>query len=141
MRVIEIAAIRGREVGRRNAMEMEHLLRRCFVLGEKMGVWAGACVWQADQIHVSGDVHFLRVIAGVGFGEIESYVGTTFRKTMKSLRTAIENVIRRFMAEFGERVENFFPVFFFFALSARCRYSFRLGRLLFSPLVVQHGDF
>src|SRR6266498_1264809 len=44
------------------------------------------------------------------------------------------------MPEFGERIEYFLTIFLLLTFAARLRRLFRLGRFLFAPDVVEHGN-
>ena len=141
MRVIDISAIRGRKIRRPNAMEGKHLFRGGFVLGKKMGMRPGTRVRNAQQIYIRGHVHFFGVVAGVRLREVEDQLSAAFAQTIKRLWTAVQHVIRRFVPQLAERVENLFAVFLLFALAPGFCRRLRFWSFLFTPDVIQHGDF
>ena len=144
------AAIGGGEVGRLNSVKREHLFGDGFVLGEEVSVRPRAGVGDLEQVEECSDVHVLGVVAGVGFGEVEDEVGVAFGEREQGLRAAVEDVIRRLVAELLQGLEDLFAVvldrlllalrFLPLALARRGRFFRHFGRLFF-PQVVQDGDF
>ena len=55
----------------------------------------------AQKVKISRDVHFFRVVAGKRFGEIENKIRFALGQRGQTLRSAIQNLIRRLMAKFS----------------------------------------
>src|SRR5437763_16635323 len=72
---------------------------------------------------------------------MENQVDAALVYAVKRLWPAIEHVVRRFVSELGERIEDLLAIFFLLALAARLRRLLRLGRFLSAPDVVEHGNF
>ena len=140
MRMVNISAIRGGEERGSNFVEGEHLLGGGLVLRQKMRVRPRPGVRKSNQIHIRSHVHFLGVVAGIRFREIEDQIGAALGQPMQGLRPSVDHVIKGFVAELGQRVGNLFPVFFYFLLAARLR-RFAVGLLFLAPDVIQHRDF
>ena len=81
-------------------------------------VRAGAGVGDLEQVEKCGDLHLLGVVAGVGFGEVEDEVGVAFGEPEQRLRAAVENVIRRLVAELLQGFEDLLAVLLFRLLLA-----------------------
>src|ERR1700676_69540 len=113
MRVLDPPPIGSGKEWRFDAVKLEHLFRRSVVLGEEMRMWAAACVWHIQQVHIGGHVHFLGVIACKRLGEIEYYVGVALCQRSQALPTTVQHLIERFMTQFLEGLENFLAIFLF----------------------------
>jgi hypothetical protein len=73
-------------------------------------VRSGAGVGDLEQIQECRDLHLLGVVAGIGFREVEDQIGVAFGEPEQRLRAAVENVIRRLMAELLQGCEDLFAV-------------------------------
>ena len=71
-----------------------------------------------EQVEVRRYLHLLGVIAGVGLREVEDEIGPAFGKAEQRLRTAIEHLVRRLVAELLQGFEDFFTVVLFWLLLA-----------------------
>src|SRR5581483_12520723 len=105
--MVNLAPVRSCEVWRSNSMKREHLFCRTFILCQEVGVRSSASVGQLQQVHVGGNVHFFRIIASEGFGQIEYQIGATFFEGMKAFRASVQYLIKRMMAWFFKGFENF----------------------------------
>src|ERR1017187_10859000 len=65
VRVVDGAAIAGREIGRLNPVKCEHLLGNRFVLRKDGRLRAGAGVGDLEQVQECRDLHLLGVVAGI----------------------------------------------------------------------------
>src|SRR5205823_12112736 len=103
-----------------------------------------ACVAASQKIQISGDIHVLRVVAGIGLGEIEEEVALTFPERRERLIASIEHLVMRFMAQLYQCLEDLFTVFLFdllflLSLARLWRLGSRLSAIF--PNVVKDRNF
>src|SRR5207248_458895 len=77
---------------------------------------AGAGVENAEEVKISGDVHFFGVIAGIGLDQVEKQIVIAFGKRGKRFVRAVDGDIAGLVAEFYQRFENLFAIMLLAAL-------------------------
>ena len=141
-----LSAIRRREERRLDSVEREDLLGERLVLGEVHRVRSGPRVVEVEELQVGRDVHVLRVVAGVGLGQVEDEVRVELRERDERLLGAVEHLVERLVPELAQGLEDLLAVrllaLLLPALPADGFLRRRLGRrLLLFPDVVEDGDF
>jgi hypothetical protein len=84
----------------------DQLLRDCFIHRQKRSVRPRAGVLLPDQIEKRGEMHLLRVVAGVRLDQIEVEIGARARQRGQRLRPSVDGQCRRLVPEVVQRIGN-----------------------------------